>query len=395
MQQFRASLTRLKTLIEQKVPDGNDVYGTPGVSRASLLAALDAAYRLSMEIKEGDETRFEVIGLKRTAAALYKSLKDFLDLDPSEQDKRAIGFGGFLDNLIALIHVTKLTYFVVAKNGMRDDEELARIRSTIADLTVLSDDFKAKQTEVASEVGSITATIDAINTHHKNAEQATTELKQWHDTASTQYAEIDKTHKAITGWDEEIKERSDDFDAQSKQIVELTAAAAQCRDKLSADAATGEKHAEVLTKVAREHRELIEEIRLTLEGANRVGMAASFNARKRELRWEEGVWQTVFVGAMASIVAAVYWLVLPSITDATTHWSELVGELGIVSPLIWLGWFAAKQYGYTSKIREDYAFKAASAMAYEGHKKAAREANKDLESMLLEFSMYNMAQNPI
>ncbi|NMC43747.1 MAG: hypothetical protein GYA46_07500 [candidate division Zixibacteria bacterium] len=60
-----------------------------------------------------------------------------------------------------------------------------------------------------------------------------------------------------------------------------------------------------------------------------------------------------------------------------------------------MGWFAAKQYGYISKIREDYAFKAAAAMAYEGHKKAAREVNKELESVLLEMSLYNMSQNPI
>src|SRR5258708_37376909 len=62
---------------------------------------------------------------------------------------------------------------------------------------------------------------------------------------------------------------------------------------------------------------------------------------------------------------------------------------------MWLGWFAAKQYGYTSKIREDYAFKSAAAMAYEGHKKAAREVDKNLERVLLEFSLYNLSQNPI
>jgi hypothetical protein len=63
--------------------------------------------------------------------------------------------------------------------------------------------------------------------------------------------------------------------------------------------------------------------------------------------------------------------------------------------LIWLGWFAARQFSYLSRIREDYAFKYAAAMAYEGHKKATREVDEDLERVLLEFSLFNMSQNPI
>lgn len=74
---------------------------------------------------------------------------------------------------------------------------------------------------------------------------------------------------------------------------------------------------------------------------------------------------------------------------------EVLGELALISPLVWLGWFAAKQYSYTSRIQEDYAFKAAAAMAYEGHKNAAREVDAELEGVLLEFSLYNLAQNPI
>jgi hypothetical protein len=34
-------------------------------------------------------------------------------------------------------------------------------------------------------------------------------------------------------------------------------------------------------------------------------------------------------------------------------------------------------------------------MAYEGHKKAARDVDEELEQILLEFSLFNMAQNPI
>ncbi len=115
-------------------------------------------------------------------------------------------------------------------------------------------------------------------------------------------------------------------------------------------------------------------------------------------RGEQMLWQGVFVGALVFIVVVVWTLILPTVSELqakTGDWTRLIVEIGLVSPLIWLGWFAAKQYGYTSRIREDYAFKSAAAMAYEGHKKAARETDQELERLLLEFSLFNMSQNPI
>lgn len=394
MKNFRSSLTRLKGLIENKLPDGNDIYGYPGISKASLVAAIDAAYALSQEIKDDAESRFEVISLIRAGSDLYKSLKEYLEADAPENEKQA-RFNDFLNGLSALVEKTKITFFIVAKHGIRNDEELANIRATIASLTVLGDELKAQKEAIDGEVESITAAVDGINTHHKTAGQMTDEITRWHGITEKQYAEIKETHEAIAGWDEEIHKCSTQYQVQGKQISDLAAAAAQSRDKLNADSLTGEKQAEELKKTAGEHKELLDEIRKTLEGANRVGMGASFKARKDELRLQQVTWQIVFVGAVTLITLAVWQFVLPTITADSRRWTELVAEFGIVFPLIWLGWFAAKQYGYTSKIREDYAFKSAAAMAYEGHKKAAREVSEDLERILLEFSLYNMSQNPI
>lgn len=394
MQHFRSSLTRLRGLMEQRLPDGNDIYGYPGVTKTSLLAAIDAVYPLSQEIKQDAESRFEVISLKRAGSELYTSLKDFLEADSADEEHRT-RFNDFLNNLSTLIEKTKITYFIVAKKGIRDDEELARIRSTIAELTVLGDELKEQKEAVASEIESISAAVDGINASHKSGDKLAAEIKQWHSTASEHYTKIEETHEAITGWDEDIRKCSVQFQTVSNQVSELAITATQSRDKLSSFATEGEKAAEALKKTAREHRELLDEIRKTLEGANRAGMAASFNARKDELGLQQIAWQLVFIGAIPVIVLSVWKLILPTITADTTQWTKLIAELGVVSPLIWLGWFAAKQYGYTSKIREDYAFKSAAAMAYEGHKKAAREVNKELERILLEFSLFNMSQNPI
>jgi len=88
MQHFRSSLTRLKGLMEQKLPDGNDIYGYSGISKQSLLATIETAYTLSHAINDPDETRFEVISLKRAGSALYKTLKDFLEANTGETERR-------------------------------------------------------------------------------------------------------------------------------------------------------------------------------------------------------------------------------------------------------------------------------------------------------------------
>ncbi len=394
MQQFKSKLTRLRGLIEKKLPDEPDIFGYLGVTKVSILAAVDNVYNLSQEIRLDDESRFEVISLKRAGSDLYDELKEFLEADLSEEVKRA-RFDQFLNSLSALTEKIKITYFIVVKNGIRDDEELARIKNNITTYEGFSGALELQKQMFDDHAKSIIESISEIKSNHKATKPLAAELVQWHTSTNEQYPRIKAIHDAVTGWDEEVgkatvkyKEMADLFEALAKDQ-------SRYKDEMKEHSNEGGLQVEFLQDTAEKHTKLLEEIRQTLEGANRVGMASSFNTRKEELKTHETTWQTIFVATILMICGAVWKFVLPTITASSTQWSELIAELGIVSPLIWLGWFAAKQYGYTSRIREDYAFKAASAMAYEGHKKAARETNKDLEEKLLELSLVNMSQNPI
>lgn len=396
MQHFRSGLTRLKSLITQKLPDGNDIHGYAGITKASLLSALDVAYDLSQEIKDDAEPHIEVISLKRSGTDLYKSLKEYLDDDSSEENK-SLGFNEFLNDFVALIEKTKITYFIVAKNGIRDDEELAQIRAKIADLTMLHDELKKQKEELTSEIETVSDTVEAINANHEQADTFAGEMEGWHSTAKEHYDNIEEIHGAIEGWDKNIHKCETKFQTLSEQFTKLVSQATTSYNDIDNSAKAGKYQSDNLIITAAKHDKLLKEIRETLEGANRVGMAASFKTRKDELRLQQVAWQIVFIGAIITIIWAVSKYVLPTVTESqnTGDWSKLIAELGLVSPLIWLGWFAAKQYGYTSKIREDYAFKSAAAMAYEGHKKAAREVDHELERSLLELSLINLSQNPI
>lgn len=62
--------------------------------------------------------------------------------------------------------------------------------------------------------------------------------------------------------------------------------------------------------------------------------------------------------------------------------------------MIWLAWFSSRQYSVISRIREEYAFKYATALAYEGYKEASSNVDERLEFKLLKLAIANMGDNP-
>ena len=81
--------------------------------------------------------------------------------------------------------------------------------------------------------------------------------------------------------------------------------------------------------------------------------------------------------------------------DSTFSWEQLPIRLALTAPFIWLGWFSARQHGFTSRLREDYAYKEASAKSFEGYKREAKEVDKEMLQKLLEQAIKNLGDNPI
>lgn len=395
MQHFRSSLTRLKSMMEKRLPEGNDIYGYPGISKSMLVTAIDTAYILSHEIDEKDgETRFEVIALKRAGSDAYQYMKDFLDQKSSDK-KTTEEFNNFLNCLSALIEKTKMVYFITAKNGLKDDVELASIRKQIEDLKTSCRDLSLLKKELETDSKAVKGSIEVIQNRHTAAGTLTEQLTVWHTSCEQMYGEMTKSHNAISGWDKDIQSHESQFKTITNKNIVLQKDIVTLKATFESIQKQTEASASALEEYEKENQSLQKEIRETLEDANRIGMAASFKERKEELGKPQIAWQIVFLIAIVGIVLVAYLLVIPEIIKQTRDWNRILGEAAIISPLIWLGWFAAKQYSYISKIREDYAFKFAAAMSYEGHKKATREVDSDLEKVLLEFSLFNLSQNPI
>lgn len=76
--------------------------------------------------------------------------------------------------------------------------------------------------------------------------------------------------------------------------------------------------------------------------------------------------------------------------------NSLLRGLPFAAPAIWLGWFSARQIGILARIQQDYAYKASTAVGFEGYKKEVASANDQaLSKQLLETAITNFGENPV
>jgi len=133
-----------------------------------------------------------------------------------------------------------------------------------------------------------------------------------------------------------------------------------------------------------------------LADANRTGMAASFTNRRVWLIAPLLGWLFIFGCSIASLWYMGVTHIVPILNSTNpATWEQLPLRLALTAPFVWLGWFSARQYGYTSRLREDYAYKEASAKSFEGYKREAKEVDQEMLQKLLEQAIKNLGDNPI
>lgn len=149
-----------------------------------------------------------------------------------------------------------------------------------------------------------------------------------------------------------------------------------------------------------------EKLSKALADINRQALADSFAHKARNLGIER-------IGWVIGFVAAIVWLVWVAfhMTDLPTSgssigtakdqvilpmWAHLVGSIPFVLPGIWLGWLSAKNAGLTGRVQQDYHYKVATALAYQGYKNEVVGLGDDaLTKQLMEIAIRNFGDNPI
>lgn len=173
---------------------------------------------------------------------------------------------------------------------------------------------------------------------------------------------------------------------QETNINNLVSAFAALKDELDRNKA---KQVE-LFKEFEEYRKKIDDL---LADANRTGMAASFTNRSKALILPMLLWLLAFAASIYGLIYMGTTYIVPLL--AAGNWEQLLPRMALTAPVIWLGWFSAKQYGYTSRLRQDYAYKEASAKAFEGYKREASNVDPAMLKSLMETAIKNFGDNPI
>ncbi|WAF72013.1 hypothetical protein NRK99_18870 [Aeromonas dhakensis] len=178
------------------------------------------------------------------------------------------------------------------------------------------------------------------------------------------------------------------------------------------------KDIETVKDFCNSRKESIEE---AFTAANRKGMASSFSAMANGLKLPMFIWGAVFVSTLLLMTLFGYNIttsnidISPQMVDVVKSkdtanqddkpgaqnnnkeelWTSAPLKILLISPLIWLAWFSGRQYGHASKLRQDYSYKSAVAMAYHGYKEEASSINAEMHEKLLENIVSHFSENPV
>lgn len=394
MHAIRGNLTRLRKSIEEKMPDSEDVFGYSGINKAMLIAVVDDAYQLSYQLAEL-EPKFEITLLKRKISRLIDDCKEYLAKDIDYWGKEA-KFDKFLSDLTKIREEIRFTYLVVVDKTLRTESDSQRILSEYKSLEEAYEKYSEQLKTVQASLDEITDAREKIENIEQKSDEFFGEIGEIRAKLTALQAASESSYQFTSKYEAEAKERRQsvvDLEAQLRtvdsQTEELNKKAESGREKFN-------QLREQLEEQLEANRRHQEEIQNTLENASRMGMAGSFKMRKDELNKPIMIWSCVFVAAVFVIFAIGYHFVGPYVVgEKPISYIEIAVKILMVSPFVWLAWMSVKQYGFLSRIREDYAYKYASAMAFEGYKKHAIEIDDALLKQLLQVSIDNLSLNPI
>lgn len=135
---------------------------------------------------------------------------------------------------------------------------------------------------------------------------------------------------------------------------------------------------------------------VALNDAREQGLAGAFTDRSKAIKGERTVWGALF--ACSLILLLILAIDFAANLDTFTYQALLVSllrKLGLAAPMIWVGWYAAKQIGRLARIQEDYEYKAATALAFQSYRAETASVDEKLVTELLQKAIVTFGENPV
>lgn len=392
MKSEKQRLTRIINIVKDKFPDGNDIYTYSGVTKEKVLASLNKTYLLFGLVEDYDD-EIETVWLKRKLAKQLDELSQLLKEIDSE--KWIELFDRFLDLISKMRVNTKDIYITLSDKPLRSEEELQQIRdhySLIKDKSSSIEDEVAKIVSGSQESVTLLTTLNSIKTELSATNEKSKEILK---NVSEIEASAQESEETINELSPQLKTTYNEAKEIQKNIVINDEKILKLITLLDEKVKTVDKTQATLLEQLDKDEELQEQIQQTLQDVNKHGMAGAFLKRKNELRWTVFIWGLLSVLAMGVLIGVSYKFAIHIMDVEVFDFVRNLFKIPSVIAGVWLCWFCAKQFGYTIRIREDYSFKYAISMAFEGYKNETREIDENLLKKLLEVTVANISINPV
>lgn len=394
MRSVKSSLTKLIKSVESKFPAGNDILSYEGINRAGIIESLETSYALLDELEKRKET-FEVVLLKRTLADLIRKCSTFLN-DHFGTIREKERFNNFLSQIAEIKFHIKQCYLLVVEDCIRAEESIIRAERELRTLSALTDAYSNLKSQIESSYEAAKTKAETIDEMEEISRRKSTQIDEYHSTSFEHHESIEAQANSTQTWGDEMDRISKEIYEHNQEHKEILTKANDLNDKLVQTGNTIGFQQKQLKDQLINSQEQQAEIQRIIEDANRASMAGSFRTRKDELDKpiRNSEWLMNSTLAMIAVISA-YLLIDSGVGTSEFDYIAFFSRFTVVAPLVWIAWSSARKLGHMVRIREDYAYKYASAMAYEGYRKQAEEVDADLLHRLLELSIENMGTNPI
>ena len=259
---------------------------------------------------------------------------------------------------------------------------------TVEKAAPLAETIISQQTQIKQDAESVEQAKEAseairgeLAIHKSSAETGIAELKKHWEESN---AEISQHARDSIASKAELQAINDELQKTLTATKDVLKVVQEQGEKSDASIKTGEG------LIAQANQKLTKAI----ADINRQALAGAFDAQAQKINSERKIWVGLFLAAIAWLLGVGWYLTKDLDPKAIFDYHNLFRALPFVAPAIWLGWLSARQAGLLARIHQDYAYKAATAVAFEGYKKEAA-TDEALSRQLLETTIRNFGENPI
>lgn len=393
MRSTRQKISLLKNKISENLPDNSDILGYAGINKLILLESLSDSYNLLSVLEEYND-KFETIFLKRKIAQLIDSANHYLN-DIWKTDNATDKFNDFLNFIAQIRFSTKETYLSLNNNPLIVENEIIKAKENLLNLTKDLEEITKLKLVIDNIKSESLSFIKELEAKHTLSIENEKKINDFVENIENIDEELNGTSEEINKWKYDIQTINDDIIKKQTEIARIKNEIELTQNSNN----TNQQKIENFNEKLKEQIDLNSfhqtYIKKTIEDVSRAGMAGSFKKRKDELKWIQFAWAAFTIISISGLLGISYSIVEPVISKEDYDIKHILVKLPVFASAVWLGWFGAKQYGFTSRIMEDYSFKYAISMAFEGYKKEAMEIDKALLQKLIELTIFNISKSPV